>query len=62
MTTAELDFLVGRLRQRAAERPEKPTVQEMRDGFDELAELLPTPADAVCKTAHSRRFVVWAGA
>ncbi len=46
MTTAELDFLVGRLRQRAAERPEKPTVQEMRDGYDELAKLLPTPADA----------------
>ncbi len=46
MTTAELDFLVGRLRQRATERPENPTVQEMRDGYDELAKLLPTPADA----------------
>ena len=46
MTTAELDFLVGRLRQRAAERPESPTVREMRDGFDELANFLPTPADA----------------
>ena len=46
MTTAELDFLVGRLRQRAAERPETPTIQEMRDGFDELAKFLPTPVDA----------------
>ena len=46
MTTAELDFLIGRLRDRAAERPATPTVQEMRDGFDELANILPTPADA----------------
>ncbi len=45
MTTAELDFLVDRLRQRAAERPDTPTVQEMREGFDELANFLPTPAD-----------------
>ncbi len=45
MTTAELDFLVERLRQRAAERPDTPTVQEMREGFDELANFLPTPAD-----------------
>ena len=47
MTAVELDLLVERLRQRAQERPEKPTVEEMREGFDELARILPAPVDAL---------------